>query len=190
MAPPQHIEQAITAVLAGEIVGLPTDTVYGVGVDPFNADAVERLFELKGRPEGKPVGVLVGSVEQATEIGSFSEEAKRLADRHWPGGLTLIVTPTVVMADWVGHRQLNTLGIRLPDHPVALDLLTSTGPMAVTSANLSGQKETTNDRQARDALGARVAVYLEGESPGGTASTVVDCSGPELVVIRQGPVKP
>lgn len=183
------IEEAAAAILGGQVVGLPTDTVYGIGVDPFNPDAVARLYELKGRPPHKPVGVLVATVDQATEIGEFSGEAAELARRHWPGALTLIVTPRVVMADWVGDEQRRTLGVRVPDHDVARTLLEVSGPLAVTSANESGGREAMDDREARDVFGDRVAVYLEGTAPGGEASTVVDATGGRLQVIREGPIR-
>lgn len=181
-------EDALAAILEGKVVGLPTDTVYGIGADPFDFDAIARLFELKGRPEHKPVGILVATLGQAQEIGEIRSDVSELALRHWPGALTLVVTPRVVMADWVGDQQARTIGIRVPDHPVALDLLSLSGPLAVTSANVSGGPEATSDREARDIFGDRVAVYLEGTSPGGEASTVVDVTGPEPVVLRQGPV--
>lgn len=183
------IEEALSAILDGQVVGMPTDTVYGVGVDPFNLDAVERLFELKGRPEHKPVGVLVATIDQAREIGEITDQAAELAERHWPGALTLIVTPKVVLSDWVGDKQRHTVGIRVPDHPVARDLLELSGPLAVTSANRSGDEETMSDREARDTFGDKVAVYLEGRAPGGQASTVVDATGPDLTVLREGPVR-
>lgn len=182
------IAEAVAAIRAGEVVGMPTDTVYGIGVDPRDEAAVARLFELKGRPEHKPVGLLVATVEQAGEIGEINDLAAELARRHWPGGLTLVVTPRVVLADWVGDRQLRTVGIRVPDHPVARALLEETGPLAVTSANESGGAEAMSDREAREIFGDRVAVYLEGVAPGGEASTVVDATGAELTVIREGPV--
>lgn len=183
------IEEALAAILDGQVVGMPTDTVYGVGADPFNLDAVERLFELKGRPEHKPVGVLVATVDQAREIGEITEGAAELAEAHWPGALTLIVTPKVVLSDWVGDKQRRTVGIRVPDHPVARDLLELSGPLAVTSANRSGGPEAMSDREARDVFGDEVAVYLEGRAPGGQASTVVDATGPDLTVLREGPVE-
>ncbi len=182
------IEEALAAICAGQVVGIPTDTVYGIGVDPFDLDAVELLFELKGRPDHKPVGVLVATVEQAAEIGHLTSEAETLAHAHWPGALTLIVRPKVVMADWVGDQQRETIGIRVPDHPVARELLVLSGPLAVTSANQSGSREAVNDREARQVLGDRVAVYLEGTAPGGEASTVVDATGANLTVIRPGPI--
>ena len=183
------ISEAVDAIRQGLVVGLPTDTVYGIGVDPFDSGAVARLFELKGRPHGKPVGVLAGSVEQAMEIGEMSEAAGDLAARHWPGALTLVVTPKVVMADWVGDQQRRTIGIRVPDHQVARDLLIATGPLAVTSANESGGVEAMNDIEARAIFGDLVAVYLEGAAPGGEASTVADVTGPVPVVLREGPVR-
>lgn len=183
------IEEALAAIVDGQVVGLPTDTVYGIGADPFNPDAIALLFELKGRPAHKPVGILVATVDQAAEIAVIEGAALELASRHWPGALTLVVTPKVVMADWVGDRHARTIGVRVPDHPVALELLTRTGPLAVTSANVSGEAEAMSDREARAVFGDRVAVYLEGWAPGGAASTVVDVTGPGAVVLREGPVE-
>ncbi|MFP3882698.1 MAG: L-threonylcarbamoyladenylate synthase [Actinomycetota bacterium] len=183
------IAEALAAILDGQVVGMPTDTVYGVAVDPFNLDAVERLFELKGRPAHKPVGVLVATIDQAREIAEITDQAAELAERHWPGALTLIVTPKVVLSDWVGDKQRRTVGIRVPDHPVARELLELSGPLAVTSANRSGGEETMSDREARDIFGDEVAVYLEGRAPGGQASTVVDATGTDLMVLREGPVR-
>lgn len=183
------IDEAVAAIAAGLVVGMPTDTVYGIGVDPFDFDAVGRLYELKGRPEHKPVGVLVATLEQAAQIGHLGDDAATLAERHWPGALTLIVAPKVVMADWVGDKQRRTIGIRVPDHDVARSLLERSGPLAVTSANESGGPETMSDQEAREVFGDRVAVYLEGVAPGGEASTVVDATGTRLTVVRDGPVQ-
>ena len=183
------IVEALQAVAAGLVIGLPTDTVYGVAVDPVNPDAVARLFELKGRPAAKPIGLLAASLEQVEEVAEISDKAAELARHHWPGGLTIIVIPKVVMADWVGDAQRRTIGVRVPDHAVAVELLEQSGPLAVTSANLSGGPEAMNDDEARSVFGDRVAVYVRGVAPGGTASTVVDATGDELVVLREGPVR-
>lgn len=183
------IRAAAAAIRRGEMIGLPTDTVYGIGVDPMNPEAVERLFELKGRPGDKPVGVLASTVEQVEEVAELDNRATELADRHWPGPLTLVVRPKVIMGDWVGNTQLRTVGVRIPDHPLALELLSVTGPLAVTSANRSGGRETMSDQEARAVFGDSVAVYLVGRSPRGRASTVVDCTGADLVVLRKGPVE-
>ena len=184
----EALAQAVEAVRAGLIVGLPTDTVYGVGVDPTNLDAVRALFELKGRPSHKPVGLLAASLEQAAAVAVIDDEAAELAGRHWPGALTLVVRPRVVLSDWVGDEQQRTVGIRVPDHPLARALLEETGPMSVTSANLSGEAEAMSDVEARAMFSDRVAVYLPGTSPGGEASTVVDISEGRTVVIREGPI--
>lgn len=182
------IDAAVEAVRAGEVVGLPTDTVYGVGVDPLNETAVARLFDLKGRPEHKPVGLLVASLAQARIIGEIEGIAEQLAIAHWPGALTLVVTPSVILANWVGDTQRRTVGIRVPDHPIALQLLEACGPLAVTSANRSGGAEARDDIEARSTFGDEVAVYLPGSAPGGEASTVVDATGARLTILRQGPI--
>ncbi|HEY4606914.1 MAG TPA: L-threonylcarbamoyladenylate synthase [Acidimicrobiia bacterium] len=182
------LESAVNAIHGGEVVGVPTDTVYGIAADPLNETAISKLFELKGRPEHKPIGLLVASLDQAGQIGEIAGAAVVLAEEHWPGALTLVVVPKVVLADWVGDAQSVTVGLRVPDHPVALELLSRTGPLAVTSANVSGGPETMSDREARAVFGDRVAVYLTGTSPGGDASTVVDATSDRLVLLRQGPV--
>lgn len=178
----------MAAIAAGQVVGVPTDTVYGIGVDPQSPEAVERLFELKGRPPHKPVGLLAASLEDANEVAEIRGAAADLARDHWPGALTLVVRPKVILADWVGDAQAQTVGIRVPDHPVARELLAATGPLAVTSANRSAQPDTTSAAEARAVFGDEVAVYLEGTSPGGVPSTVVDATGGELRVLRPGPV--
>ena len=183
------IGAAVAAIQEGLVVGMPTDTVYGVGVDPTRLDAVERLFTLKGRPAHKPIGLLAATAEQVSEIAVLEGVATDLARRHWPGALTLVVRPRVVMPDWVGHAQTRTIGIRVPDHPVTIELLGATGPLAVTSANLSGQGEVLDADTARNVFGDEVAVYLRGICPGGSASTVVDVSGHRPVVIREGPIQ-
>jgi len=182
------IERAVAAIRRGEVVGLPTDTVYGIGADPMNEQAVARLFELKGRPGHRPIGLLVASLEQAQVIGEIHGAAADLAAVHWPGALTLVVTPKVILANWVGDAQRQTVGLRVPDHPVALELLAAVGPLAVTSANRSGGSESLSHQDARAVFGDRVPVYVEGRSPGGESSTVVDVTGGEIVVLRQGPV--
>ncbi len=101
--------EAVEAIRAGLVVGVPTDTVYGLGVDPLDESAVSRLFEIKGRPEHKPVGLLIGTMGQAETIGVIEDTAMALAAEHWPGALTLVVRPRVVLADWVGDSQRQTV---------------------------------------------------------------------------------
>lgn len=182
------IEVAVQALGEGDVVGMPTDTVYGLAADPQNPAAMDRLFELKGRPEAKPVGLLVASVGQALELVQLDRSAQALAARHWPGPLTLVARPLVVLPSWVGHRITRSVGVRVPDHPAALELLTAFGPLAVTSANRSGEREARSDDEAERIFGDEVAVWVPGDCPGGTASTVVDVTGPKPVVLRAGPV--
>ena len=161
---------------------MPTDTVYRLAVDPERG-LVGRLFELKGGP---PQPGPLPDASQAAEIADLSAAGDLL--RHWPGALTLVVRPTVVIPNWVGDAALGTVGIRVPDHDLLRRLLSETGPLAVTSANRSGMPEARDDEEAKAMFGEFVAVYLPGRCPGGTASTVVDVTGPEPKVLRAGPV--
>jgi len=179
---------AVEAIRRGAIVGLPTDTVYGLAVDPFNGRAVADLHRLKGRPGGKPIALLVGSLEAASTLGLFNEQAVDLAGRHWPGPLTIVVRTLVGLPEWVGDGIASTVGIRYPDHETARDLLRETGPLAVTSANLARCDPAIDEVEARAIFGEAVAVYLEGKG-GGLASTVVDSTGPDIRVLRAGPLE-
>lgn len=181
-----RLDEAVAALADGKIVGVPTDTVYGLAVDPWSEAAVESLYQLKGRPENKPIGLLAASAEQADEVGRV-DVAGGLVE-HWPGALTLVVHTRVVVPNWVGNSAVGTVGIRVPDHPLLLELLTRTGPLAVTSANLSGEADTLDDRSAREVFGDRVAVYVPGVSPGAIPSTVVDVTEGDARVLRPGPV--
>lgn len=180
------LKAAVRALRAGGVVGVPTDTVYGLAVDPWNEAAVAALFRLKGRPAGRPVGLLAASPSQAAEVGDLRPASDLI--RHWPGALTLVVRPRVVIPDWVGDSALQTVGIRVPDHPQLVRLLETTGPLAVTSANRSGEPEALDDVTAREIFGDEVDVYLPGRCPGGTASTVVDATSHPPKVLRRGPV--
>lgn len=182
-----RLEEAAAALASGEIVGVPTDTVYGLAVDPWNEQAVSALYDAKGRPEHKPIGLLAASLQQVEEIGELSG-CRPLAEEHWPGALTLVVRPKVLIPDWVGDKAMGTVGIRVPDHDLLRSLLKVTGPLAVTSANVSGGAETLDHEQAEAQFGSRVAVYLRGRCPGQMASTVVDATGDELQLLRAGPV--
>jgi tRNA threonylcarbamoyl adenosine modification protein (Sua5/YciO/YrdC/YwlC family) len=182
------IEAAVAALKQGRVVGVPTDTLYGLAVDPFNQDALGRVFELKGRPGVKPLAILVASIDQAMSLAMFTDRALDLADEHWPGALTLVVPRLDTAPDWLGDHGRRTIGLRCPDHPVALELLAESGPLAVTSANLTGGTAALDDDEARALFGDDVAVYLEGEAPGGRASTIIDLTEPDPLVLRKGPV--
>lgn len=190
--PLMHIDldQAAAAIRNGDLVGVPTDTVYGIAADPFTQDAVERLFTLKGRPGLKPVALLVASVEQALSLASFNDLAHEMAAEHWPGGLTLVVPRLPSVPDWVGHPERGTIGVRCPDHEVVLALLELTGPLAVSSANMTGTPASVTCEEAENLFGSDVAGFLEGEATSGEASTVIDLTQPHPVVLRDGPVAP
>ena len=178
------IDDAIVALARGLIIGMPTDTVYGIAVDPEQRDAMERLYTAKGRSEEKPIPILAADLSDARGVGMIPPGV----ERHWPGALTVVVRRMPATPAWIGDPKQNTVAIRVPNHPVALEILTRTGPLAVTSANRSGESPALDDAAARTALGDAVAVYLQGAAGGGAASTVVDLTGPQPTVLRAGPV--
>ncbi len=183
------LEAAAAAARAGGLVVLPTDTVYGIGADAFNSPGVRALLAVKGRGPDMPVPVLVGSWNTidglVLDVGST---ARTLIEAFWPGGLSLVVphAPSLV---WDLGDTAGTVMIRMPLHPVALDLLRAVGPMAVSSANRSGSPPARTAAEALDQLGGDVPVYLDGgPAPIGVASTIVDLTGDVPRVRRQGAV--
>ena len=183
------IAAAVTAVLRGELVVLPTDTVYGVGADAFRPAAVQSLLDAKGRGRDMPPPVLVGSVRAASalveDLGPYGQE---LIDEFWPGGLTLICRASRSLKWDLGETK-GTVAVRMPQDQVALDVLAQTGPMAVSSANLTGQPAATTAESAREQLGDVVEIYLDG-GPCETdvASTIVDMTGDMPRLLRVGAV--
>lgn len=178
------LERVVGLLAAGEVVGLPTDTVYGIAADPTSKSAVDKLFAIKGRGLGKPVGLLVASMAEAVEVVQLPSYALEWAERYWPGPLNLVATP--VMDFEIG--TWDSLAIRVPAHETALSVLGAFGPLAVTSANRSGEAESLSDVAARGLLGDEVAFYVPGECWGGQASTTVDVRGPEPLLLRAGPI--
>ncbi len=183
------IEQATDAVRRGELVVLPTDTVYGLGTDAFSPEAVAGLLMAKGRGRDLPVPVLVGSPRTLDGIASgLSPTARDLVEAFWPGGLTIVarVQPTL---RWDLGETGGTVAVRMPLHPVAIELLQATGPMAVSSANISGQPPATTVEEAMDQLGETVTVYLDGGPSGEPVpSSIVDVTGPVPRLLRAGAV--
>jgi L-threonylcarbamoyladenylate synthase len=185
----EGLAAAATSVLSGELVVLPTDTVYGVGADAFSPAAVTRLLAAKGRGRDMPPPVLVGSVRAASalveDLGSWGQQ---LIDEFWPGGLTIVCRAQRTLSWDLGDTK-GTVAVRMPEDPVTLELLRETGPMAVTSANLTGKPAATTAQQAQEQLGDAVAVYLDGgASAGGLASTIVDLTGDVPRMLRQGAI--
>lgn len=183
------IEAAAAAARGGRLVVLPTDTVYGIGADAFNPAAVRDLLAAKGRGPDMPVPVLVGS--RATLSGlvlALPAAAEVLMAAFWPGALSLIVEHAPSLRWNLGDTR-NTVMVRMPLHPVALELLRAVGPMAVSSANISGLPPATTCDQAQSQLAEQVAVYLDGgPSPVGVASSVVDLTGAVPVLRREGAI--
>ena len=185
---PCDVAQAVAALRRGAVVGLPTDTVYGLAADPFSERAVAALFALKGRSAGNPIPLLAASAEQAARLGALEGAALAAVRAHWPGALTVVVRRAGGLPVWVGDAEHDTVGLRVPDHPAALALLAASGPLAVTSANRSGEAPATDEAAARAMFGNRVAAYLPGSGAQVPPSTVVDFTGPSPRALRSGPV--
>lgn len=183
------IAAAVSAVRRGDLVVLPTDTVYGVGADAFSPQAVSALLAAKGRGRDMPVPVLIGSWRTARALtDTLSKAAEDLIAAFWPGALTLVVKQGDGLAWDLGDTQ-GTVAIRMPLHPVAIDLLTETGPLAVSSANRTGHPPPVTADEAEQQLGATVAVYLDGGPSGGpVASTIVDVTGDQPRLLREGSI--
>ncbi len=183
------IAAAIDALERGDLVVLPTDTVYGIGANAFDDVAVTQLLAAKRRGRDMPVPVLVPS--RSTVDGlvvSLSSEARSLMAAFWPGGLTLVVDQAPSLA-WDLGETGGTVAVRMPLHPVTLEVLATTGPAAVSSANVSGKPPADTAEQARGQFGSSVAVYLEaGPGPDPVPSTIVDVSGEVPVLLRAGAV--
>ena len=182
------VEQAVELLENGKIIGIPTDTVYGLGVNPHNRIAIDDLFDLKRRPVDKPIGLLAASQEALVGWVALPDWAAPLIERYWPGPLTLVCAAGPLLPDGIGDPERRTVGVRVPDHDVARALLRVTGPLAVTSANLSGQPECLSSEVAHALLGAKIAGYIPGNADLGVASTVIDVTGQHPVVLRSGPV--
>ncbi|KGI69280.1 L-threonylcarbamoyladenylate synthase [Mycolicibacterium rufum] len=183
------IASAISALKGGRLVVMPTDTVYGIGADAFDSDAVAALLAAKGRGRDMPVPVLVGSWDTINGlVYSVPQSAHELIRAFWPGALSLVVRQAPSLQWDLGDAN-GTVMLRMPLHPVAIELLREVGPLAVSSANISGRPPAVTVTQARDQLGDLVEVYLDGgPAEQQAASTIVDLTGAHPRVLRQGPV--
>ena len=182
------IEQALACLNKDGLVAFPTDTVYGVGCQAFSADAIKSIYQAKQRPIEKAIPILIGSSDDLEKVTSqIPPLASRLAARFWPGPLTLVLPkhPDLPMIISDGP----TVGVRVPDHPIARRLLQAAGPLAVTSANLSGKESPRTAQQVLEQLSGRIHLVLDGGgTPGGVPSTVVNPLDGDLVILRQGPI--
>ncbi len=169
------IAQAAAAAGRGELIVVPTDTVYGIGTRPDDAEATQRVFRAKGRPRDLELPILVATVRQARWVTRFDDRAERLAARCWPGALTLVLPRAPASRAWELGGDPDTLAVRVPHHPLALAVLAASGPLAITSANRSGDTPATTCDELTAVFGDAVAVYLCQDEPlQGEPSTVVD----------------
>ena len=179
--------EAVQCLKSGGIIAIPTDTVYGLGADPFNADAVQRLYTVKGRPDGKPIPLILSAVADVHRIAqNLPDYFFRLTDRFWPGGLTIIVEAKDLLP--VLTAGGNTVGVRIPDNPLLLEILqTLGGPAAITSANLSGEPPATSVQEIGEELASRIDMIVDGgKTPGPIPSTVYDISVSPPLIRRHG----
>jgi L-threonylcarbamoyladenylate synthase len=185
---PHALTKALLILEKQDLVAFPTDTVYGMGGLAFNDHAIQQIFIVKGREESKAIPVLLSDPAELSQVTDrLNAITLRLAARFWPGPLTLVVPKHPSLP--ANLSPYSTIGVRIPDHPIALALLRQSGPLAVTSANRSGQANTTTAQEVLEQLGGRIPLILDGgRTPGGKPSTVVDCTAPDPIILRQGPI--
>lgn len=182
------LQHAVDTLQNGGLVAFPTDTVYGLGALPASAEFIERLYTVKGRESTRAIATLISSPEELSDVSSSPNKiAQILAEQFWPGPITLIIPRHPNLPQVLSPTP--TIGVRIPDHDFALQLLALTGPLGVTSANISGQENTTTAQEVLGQLEGRIHLVIDGgKSPGKVPSTVVDCTGDEPVILRTGPV--
>ncbi len=185
---PDSILLAEQSIRSGSLVAFPTDTVYGVGAMAFNLEAIDQLYRVKGRDTSKAIAILVGEIAALALVTSdLGPTASCLAEAFWPGPLTLVVPRHPSLPP--NLSPLPTVGVRMPDHKYTLDMLRRSGPLAVTSANLSGNANTNTAQEVYIQLKDRIPLILDGgKTPGGLPSTVVDCTGDKIIILREGPI--
>jgi L-threonylcarbamoyladenylate synthase len=185
----ETIPRALAVLSAGGLVAFPTDTVYGVGALAFDGKAIESIYTAKDRPVEKAIPILISDLSELEKVATdIPEVALKLASRFWPGPLTILVPKRADLPESVSASA--TVGVRVPDHEVARALLRVAGPMAVTSANISGKQSPISAEEVQRQLGGRIPLIVDGgKTPGGIPSTLVDCTTPELKILREGPLR-
>jgi L-threonylcarbamoyladenylate synthase len=186
---PVALPHAVDVLINGGLVAFPTDTVYGLAALPTNVEFIERLYTAKGRESTRAIAILLSSVSELDEVSlSPSKSAIHLAQKFWPGPLTLIIPRHPALPEILSPNP--TIGVRIPDHELALELLKAAGPLGVTSANISGRENTITAQEVLHQLDGRIHLVIDGgASPGSVPSTVVDCTTPNPVILRPGPIK-
>ncbi|RLD05773.1 MAG: threonylcarbamoyl-AMP synthase [Chloroflexota bacterium] len=184
----QALPQALEILKSGGLVAFPTDTVYGVGGDVFNPQAIESIYAVKERPREKALPILLGDAAHLSAVSPPPQRfVQRLMDSFWPGPLTLVLPAKSTLPPQLSPYP--TVGVRVPAHEGALTLLRASGPLAATSANISGRKAPQTAQGVLEQLGGRIDLILDGgRAPGGESSTVVDCASEKLKILREGPI--
>jgi len=182
------VEEAAAAALRGRLVVIPTDTVYGIGTRPDLPEATRRIFAAKRRPRDMDLPVLVPSLDVAAEIAVLDDRARALARGFWPGALTIVARRTETSGSWHLGGTGESIGVRMPAHPLALAVLERAGPLAVTSANRSGEATPGTCRDIEEVFGGAVEVYVcaDGEPLAGSPSTVLDLTRASASILRAG----
>jgi L-threonylcarbamoyladenylate synthase len=186
--PASEIQTALQILQSGGIVAFPTDTVYGLGALAFNNNAIESIYTAKDRPIEKAIPILIGNLSDLDKVAKdIPNMALRFAARFWPGPLTCVIPKKQTLPSAVSATP--TVAVRIPDHHDARSLLRAAGPMAVTSANISGKPSPSTAQEVYDQLNGRIPLILDGgKTKGGIPSTLVDCTGKEPVILREGPI--
>ncbi|MBI5351676.1 MAG: threonylcarbamoyl-AMP synthase [Chloroflexi bacterium] len=186
--PASEIQTALDILNKGGIVAFPTDTVYGLGALAFDNTAIESIYTAKNRPIEKAIPVLIGDMSDLEKVGdNVPDMALRFAARFWPGPLTCIIPKKLTLPLAVSATA--TVAVRIPDHADVCALLRAAGPMAVTSANISGGANPSTAQEVYDQLKGRIPLILDGgKTRGGVPSTLVDCTGPSPLILREGPI--
>ncbi len=185
------IEEAVKLIKEGKLIAFPTETVYGLGADALNEEAVKRIFEIKGRPLDKPLSIIIGRKEELRQcVQEIPKSAQVLIERFWPGPLTLIFRASPLIPD-IMMGENNTIGIRMPDCRIALEIVKASGvPLACPSANLSGRSSPTKAEEVIKDLGERIDLILDGgETKVGVESTVLDLTTSPPTILREGAFK-
>jgi L-threonylcarbamoyladenylate synthase len=177
---------AVSAIRGGGVVAIPTDTVYGLACDPANASAIERVYAIKRRPEDLELTVLGATIADIEDDVELNAAARTLAAAYWPGALSIVCR--LRRRRWGIPRTGDTLSLRIPDHPIALELLRGTGPLATTSANRHGEPPAATAAEVAAALDGEIDAIVDGGRCGGLASTIIDCTTTIPRVLREGPI--
>jgi len=185
---PDAISLALSILRSGGLVAFPTDTVYGLGALAFDGKAIGSIYAAKDRPIEKAIPILVGEIRDTIKVATeFPYTARILASRFWPGPLTCVIPKKRTLPEAISATS--TIGVRIPDQVVARVLLRAAGPMAVTSANISGQDSPSTADEVYSQLNGRIPLIIDGGiTPGGIPSTVVDCTAQNIKILREGPI--